>query len=237
MYSHAIVAAENGAHLSPVSFVPPEFLPGPWSVEVDVEFYRDVLRPMGVGVRLHLKDNLSVTLPPLRVLPFNSGKLSTEQWLLLELAELHTQRQWQSNSEDETESTEKDKPGEWATFQRDAAFEALSVGRCRLKRGRRADDPVLLDCLPNISNRSKREREQWQEGALCTAFICSSSAASIHVRLCFFLALFVSGCFLPHLCSCLLCSICFNFIFFFVWLSPCIEANSVGLHACVQNFL
>ncbi|CDJ70236.1 hypothetical protein, conserved [Eimeria necatrix] len=134
-----------------------EFLPGPWSVEVDVEFYRDVLRPMGVGVRLHLKDNLSVTLPPLRVLPFNSGKLSTEQWLLLELAELHTQRQWQSNSEDETGSTEKDKPGEWATFQRDAAFEALSVGRCRLKRGRRADDPVLLDCLPNISNRSKRE--------------------------------------------------------------------------------
>lgn len=190
---------------------------------------------MGVGVRLHLKDNLCVTLPPRRVLPFNSGKLSTEQWLLLELAELHTQRQWQSASEDETESTEKDKPGEWATFQRDAAFEALSVGRCRLKRGRRADDPVLLDCLPNISNRSKREREQWQSRALYTAFTCINS--SIHVWPCFSLALFVSGYLLPHLCSCLLCSICFNLLFFFVGISPCTEFNSVGLHACVHNFL
>ncbi|CDI73949.1 hypothetical protein, conserved [Eimeria praecox] len=134
-----------------------EFLPGPWSVAVDVELYADVSRPMGVGVRLLLRDNVAVTLPPSRLLPFTTDGLGTEQWLLLELADLHAQQQRRSGAAGVQEAHEVHGAELWDKIQRDRAMEAFSTRQCRLKRGERFSDPVQLDCLPDIKGQSRKE--------------------------------------------------------------------------------
>ncbi|CDJ49415.1 hypothetical protein, conserved [Eimeria brunetti] len=134
-----------------------EFLPGPWSVRVDVELYPDVSRPMGVGVRLRLKDNVAVTLPPSRLLPFTTEGLRPEHWLLLELADLHLQKQREGEEADEQETDEMDRVELWDKMQRERASEAFSSPQCRLTRGERFGDPVQLDCSPEIIGQSRKE--------------------------------------------------------------------------------
>lgn len=125
---------------------------------------------MGVGVRLRVKDNVAVTLPPSRLLPFNTKGLSTEQWLLLELAEVHSQQQRQNGATDMQEAHELDVAEMWEKIQRERAMEAFATNQCRLKRGAKFGDPVQLDCLPDIKGQSRKECRRMHASVGASAF-------------------------------------------------------------------
>ncbi|CDJ28772.1 LOW QUALITY PROTEIN: uncharacterized protein EMH_0043810 [Eimeria mitis] len=163
-YLDAFVASEGDSYkckvlvlLVALALVLPEFLPGPWSVQVDVELYADVSRPMGVGARLRVRDNVAVTLPPSRLLPFPTEGLRPEEWVLLELADLHSQQQRQSGETDGQETDELDRLELWDKVQREGALEAFATRQCRLRRGEKFGDPVQLDCLPDLKAQTGKE--------------------------------------------------------------------------------
>lgn len=139
-----------------------------------MELYADVSRPMGVGARLRLRDNVAITIPPSRLLPITTEGIKAEQWLLLELAELHAQQQRQSRATDARETHELDRMELWDKLQRERALEAFAPRQCRLKRGERFGDPVELDCLPDIRGQRKRERKQ-KHPSICVAASTSLS--------------------------------------------------------------
>lgn len=139
----------------------PEFLPGPWSVEVHVEIFPDPLRVMGVGVQIRLVENLAVTMPPSRILPVTTAGLTDEQWLLLELADLRSQEQRQREAEDEANEAALEHWGELTQKLGNRTLTqmtSLPVGICRLRRGTGFDNHVFLDCLPPIQPMNKREQ-------------------------------------------------------------------------------
>ncbi|KAL8271803.1 hypothetical protein Esti_004275 [Eimeria stiedai] len=136
-----------------------EFLPGPWSLEVEVEMYPDPRRLMGVGVQLRLMENLSVTLPPTRVLPVTTVGLTNEQWLLLELAELRSrERRQREEAAEGAPLSVTWKEEVFATPSRTKVEPPrVPIGPCHLRRGSGFNDPVLLDCLPPFQPQNKRE--------------------------------------------------------------------------------
>ncbi|OEH79663.1 hypothetical protein cyc_00802 [Cyclospora cayetanensis] len=123
-----------------------EFLPGPWTVEVQVELFPNVLRSMGIGVRLRLLENISVTLPPTRVLPVYTSNLGSEQWLTLELAALYAEEQQLQDAEIE----DMELRGEWIQADevpRITQMGTLPIGPCFLRRRKGFNEPVVLDCI------------------------------------------------------------------------------------------
>ncbi|KAL8445024.1 hypothetical protein Emed_005909 [Eimeria media] len=136
-----------------------EFMPGPWSVEVEVEMYPDPLRVMGVRVQLRLMENLSVTLPPTRVLPVTTVGLTGEQWLLLELAELRSRKRRQREEAQEEASADLGWGEEVLSFSSRTEMQSsqFPIGPCQLRRRKGFNEPVLLDCLPPIKPRKRGE--------------------------------------------------------------------------------
>ncbi|KAL8433814.1 hypothetical protein Efla_005401 [Eimeria flavescens] len=147
-----------------------EFLPGPWSVQVDVEMFADPLRPLGVGAQVRLVEQLTVTLPPTRVLPLQTEGLSDEQWLLLELADMHSQeRQQREEQEEARQAMEWVARGEEATAWAEISHSVVTslsqrllpssvpIGPCKLRRVKGAQAPVFLDCIPSVQPPNKHE--------------------------------------------------------------------------------
>ncbi|KAL8428882.1 hypothetical protein ACSSS7_006933 [Eimeria intestinalis] len=132
---------------------------GPWSVEVEVEMYPDPLRVMGVRVQLRLVENLSVTLPPTRVLPVTTAGLTNEQWLLLELAELRSRERRQREEADAGAAGDLTWGEEAFTMRSRTQTQSphVPIGPCQLCRGKGFNEPVLLDCLPPIQPQNGRE--------------------------------------------------------------------------------
>ncbi|KAL8451784.1 hypothetical protein Emag_002607 [Eimeria magna] len=136
-----------------------EFLPGPWSIEVEVEMYPDPLRVMGVGVQLRLMENLAVTLPPTRVLPVTTAGLTGEQWLLLELAELRSRERRQRETAEAGASVDFAFGEEILALSSRTQMQPphFPIGPCQLRRRKGFNEPILLDCLPPIQPQNRRE--------------------------------------------------------------------------------
>lgn len=161
-----------------------EFLPGPWSVEVQVEMFPDLLRVMGVGVRLRLVENISITLPPTRALPLSTADLTDEQWLLLELAAFRSEEQNLKEAEDEAKAAVMEQRGEWTQALGESTLTRMGsfpVGPCRIRRGKGFDDPVVLDCVPPTQPSNKKQRTQYCS-RLHSAFL--RSVPSRHIDIC-----------------------------------------------------
>lgn len=136
---------------------------------MQVELDADPLQYMGVSATINIIENLSVTLPPSRLLPIHTLGLSYEQWLLLELAALRSEEQklLEEENYEYLNREEEAKGGKEAgytlvkdlreknTLNRLGTIAAV-VGPCRLRRGKGFHDKVILDCLPKDSTANSR---------------------------------------------------------------------------------